>query len=326
MIERKAGQPATALEHFRKAVALDPNDARSHAHIGAILEEHGIPFQITEDPRQAPGWLGKAESCLVWAEFPPLSPPWNLPKDLLSSYCEEADDTPWPDPAVGPLDYPDDLLRLQNTYAAVVTHWDAGLGELLDKLRDRNVFDDTLLVLTGSGFPLGEHGYLGFHRPWLYEEAVHLPLLMRLPGAAEAGLRLPALTQPVDLFPTLLAGLNVPAPDCHGHDLWPLLRGEVDQVRPYACSGLQIEDRIAWSLRSLDWALLLPVATAPNDAFQAPQLFVKPNDRWEVNDVRQHNLELADHLEKTLRTFVDASRQRRPLAYPVLESGLEFRF
>jgi tetratricopeptide (TPR) repeat protein len=41
LVERKAGVNATALEHFRKAVSLDANDARSHAQIAMILEEQG---------------------------------------------------------------------------------------------------------------------------------------------------------------------------------------------------------------------------------------------------------------------------------------------
>jgi len=41
LVERKAGEPALALEHFRKAVSLDPGDARSHAEIGRILDEQG---------------------------------------------------------------------------------------------------------------------------------------------------------------------------------------------------------------------------------------------------------------------------------------------
>jgi tetratricopeptide (TPR) repeat protein len=41
IVERKAGEPSLALEHFRKAVSLDASDARSHAEIGQILEEQG---------------------------------------------------------------------------------------------------------------------------------------------------------------------------------------------------------------------------------------------------------------------------------------------
>jgi tetratricopeptide (TPR) repeat protein len=40
-VEHKAGQTATALEHYRKAVELDAGDARSHAGIGAILDSQG---------------------------------------------------------------------------------------------------------------------------------------------------------------------------------------------------------------------------------------------------------------------------------------------
>lgn len=319
-----------------------PNGTIAGPTIGAILDEHGIPLHHIDDPRKAPALLRKSKSCLVWAEFRPLAPPWDLPEEIFETYFPEEDqnpppdevsdqssphaphefsDNPWPDPPVGPLENPNDLPRLRNTYAAVVTNWDGCLGELLDKMRGRKGFDDILLILTGSGFPLGEHGYVGFHRPDLHEEAVHLPLLMRLPGGTEAGLRLPALTQPIDLFPTLLNGLNIQAPECHGQNLWPLIRGQVDQVRPYACSGLQIADKAAWALRSPDWALLLPVATAPTDPDPSPKLFIKPADRWEVNEVRQHNLEMADQLEKTLLAFVDASRKSGPLEYPPLEVG-----
>jgi tetratricopeptide (TPR) repeat protein len=41
LVELSAGQQALALEHFQKAVSLDPSDARSHAQIGALLEEQG---------------------------------------------------------------------------------------------------------------------------------------------------------------------------------------------------------------------------------------------------------------------------------------------
>jgi tetratricopeptide (TPR) repeat protein len=40
-VERKAGQPAAATEHLRKAISLDPADARALASLGEILEEQG---------------------------------------------------------------------------------------------------------------------------------------------------------------------------------------------------------------------------------------------------------------------------------------------
>ena len=66
------------------------------------------------------------------------------------------------------------------------------------------------LLTSDFGYPLGEHGQIGRYRPWLHEEMVHLPLMLRLPGAAEAGRRVPAFTQPPDLYATVLEAFGIP--------------------------------------------------------------------------------------------------------------------
>jgi alpha-1,3-rhamnosyl/mannosyltransferase len=58
--------------------------------------------------------------------------------------------------------------------------------------KDTNVrrgrLDDSLIVFTGDqGEPLGEHGYVRRFRPWLYEELIHTPLIVRMPGGESAG-------------------------------------------------------------------------------------------------------------------------------------------
>ena len=84
---------------------------------------------------------------------------------------------------------------------------------------------------------------------------------------------------------------------------------QVEEVRDYACSGLQVGDGVEWSLRTPDWSLLLPIRTDPADPARRPQLYVKPDDRWEVNDVAQHHAELVEALERTLRAFVTATAE-----------------
>ena len=272
---------------------------------------------------------------LVWVELATLLPPWDVPADFLEPYLQEegGEDeedeaeaegeplVPLPDPAPGPLEPPVDLtfVRLQRTYAGAVTALDAELGRLFEGLRERDLLDDLLVVLTTDhGLPLGEHGVVGPCRPWLHDELIHLPLLVRLPGGAEAGRRVPALTQSVDLLPTLLDALGLPPAPAHGHSLLPLVRGEREQVRPYACAGLRVGDAVEWALRSPDWSFLLPVSPAPDGPPRLPRLYVKPDDRWEVNNVLQHHLELAEHLEQTLRGFVEATRRPGPLEPPEL--------
>ena len=252
---------------------------------------------------------------LTWVRFPALTPPWHLPTELLNSYCDD-DEEPWPDPPLGLLKATEDLIPLQNTYAAVITYLDAQVGVLLDEMRAHGKLDEMLVCLTSSfGLPLGEHGFIGAGQPWPHEELVHLPLILRLPDGARQSLRIGALTQPVDLFPTLLEALALQAPPCHGFSLWPLVRGETSQVRPFACSGRTSGTAMEWALRTLDWAFLLPVSIPADASPRAPQLYVKPDDRWEVNDLRQHHPERVEELEKALRAFAAASQHAGAIAY-----------
>jgi hypothetical protein len=125
------------------------------------------------------------------------------------------------------------------------------------------------------------------------------------------------LTQAVDLAPTLAEALGVGWPAGHGQSLWPLARGEVEQVRPYAGSGLQVGDGIEWRLQTPHWAYLLPIQPHPADPSRTAQLYVKPDDRWEINNVLHHHQEWAERLEQTLRAFV-AAVGREPFQPPAL--------
>ncbi len=293
--------------------------------------------------------LAKQDRGLLWIELATLLPPWNAPADFLESYFQteeegeegdeeveedgedEADEEdededesevheppeateepvePLPEPPLGPVDANDDELydRAQCTYAAAVSYLDAGIGLLLEKVRALG--DDTLfLVLSDVGFPLGEHGVVGVDGSPPHEELIHLPMLVRLPHGAEAGRRVTGLTQAVDVAPTLAEAFGLHAPDTHGRSLWPLLRGESEKVRDYlvaAAAGM--------CLRTPQWAFLLPAA----DSGCKPQLFVKPEDRSEVNDVMQHHLEWAEYLQQLLGEFMTATHRPGTFEAPAL--------
>jgi arylsulfatase A-like enzyme len=282
--------------------------------------------------------LTAKDDALVWVRLPGLTPPWQIPEQYLEQYFAalepdadgpaDSDEvepeplSPWLDPPIGPMDSSDELAwqRLQMTYAAAVTHIDAAIGLLLQQIDAADLGGDLLVGVTADrGLALGEHGFIGDWRPWLHEELVHLPLILCLPNHAQTGRRVFALTQPVDLLPTLLAAFDTDIPpELHGHSLLPLAHGQVERVRDYACSGLADGDRLEWSLRTPQWAYLLPVRQAVDDAPRSPQLYVKPDDHWEVNNLFQHHLDLADQLEQTLRGFVVATQKLGVLAPPPL--------
>jgi arylsulfatase A-like enzyme len=263
-------------------------------------------------------------SLLVWADLPGLAPPWPvLRQRRFRAYFprENEDDeevlTPWLNPPHGVINPGEELPieRLQATYAAMLTYFDAQLGKLFQELRTRHWYEDVLLMVTSDrGMGLGEHGFVGTVPSALHEEFVHVPLLMRLPGGAEAGRRVPALTQAVDVYPTLLHALNVPAVDVHGHSLLPLALGEIEKIREYACAGLTSKNGVAFTLRTPQWSILLSAQPTASP----PQLYVMPDDRWEVNNVVQHHQDLTQDLEQTLGDFLVATQQPGTLRPPPL--------
>ncbi len=124
-----------------------------------------------------------------------------------------------------------------------------------------------------------------------------------MPGGEHGGTRQPALVQTVDLLPTILAALGLPPCDsAHGHDLLPLIRGEQAKVRDYACLGMDAEE---FAIRTPRWHLTLPVEFDPEEP-RRPELYRKPEDRWDQNDLAAENPDVAEHLELVLRRFADA--------------------
>src|SRR5262249_30580507 len=117
----------------------------------------------------------------------------------------------------------------------------------------------------------------------------------------------------------LLVAVGLPPPAAvQGHSLRPLLRGEKEQVRAFAGSGWELDGWIEWALRTPVWGFVLPGGPELAEPRRGPQLYVKPDDRWEVNNVIQHHLELAEHLEETLKGFIQASARPGPLEPPEL--------
>lgn len=302
------------------------------AVVRASAGEHDSPLDaVLEAVGAALERLEHRDNWLLWIDLPTLLSPWNVPSAFRDPYFPEETDredeeeneplTPFTDVPNGLIDRDDDTLYLglQTSYAAAVSYVDAALGQLLEALTGLEGGDEVLLFATSDvGQNLGEHGLVGNSRPWLHDELIHVPMLLRLPGATEAGRRVEALTQAVDLAPTLADWFGLDLSGAHGHSLLPLARGEVETVRPYACVGLQIGAALEYALRTPQWSFLWPAHPHGEDEGRSPRLYAKPDDRWEVNDLAQHHLEWVEQLERALGDFVTATAQPGPLRLPLL--------
>jgi hypothetical protein len=296
----------TGCYHFPPAKPEEKSHDQEPANLFTLLAERDIATFLVHDemsqilPAAPAGW--RHAYGLESAGGPSLSP--GLVSDALNQALLRL--APWRQW----------LLRFD---LSISLRLDTLLACIVDEVQRRGLLDDLLVLVTSDhGQQLGEDKFRPGSRLLLHEELIHIPLILRLPGKAQAGRRISCLTQAIDILPTLFDLFGLPLPAVHGQSLLPLAEGQIDTIRPYACAGLCTGDTVEWALRSPDWAFLLSVSGPSTDSPIPAELYVKPEDRWEVNNVRQHHLEFAERLEQTLRLFVDATRRPGPLQYPDL--------
>jgi arylsulfatase len=145
-----------------------------------------------------------------------------------------------------------------NQYDANLRWADWGVGEVVRLLRRHGVLDSTLLIVTADhGEAFGEHGYV-YHEFGVYDELLHVPLLIRFPGDQRLVGEVEALTQTVDLLPTVLDLHQIPylRETFEGRSLVPLLDGEKSSVRDYVFATCANPCR-AYLVRDSQWSLML---------------------------------------------------------------------
>jgi arylsulfatase A-like enzyme len=145
------------------------------------------------------------------------------------------------------------LVRLYDGNLAAADH---ELGRLREALEATGLLERSVVVVTADhGEALGEHGFIG-HAPQLFEEALQIPLIVRLPrGAGPAGLRVPGLVDLLDLAPTLLEvfGVDADGPPAEGRSLLPMLAGAAGKP---ALIARTMAERPAYSLREGRYKLI----------------------------------------------------------------------
>jgi arylsulfatase A-like enzyme len=167
-----------------------------------------------------------------------------------------------PKPPSAPAD------KLVRAYLAEIHKDDAAIGELIARLDELGLADQTLVVVTADhgetlsvehdAVPDGVDGgpQIGgrfHHLSSLYDETAHIPILMVLPKALPAGTKLGDPVSVMDIVPTILELERLPSPSSvEGLSLMPLIGGHHAPER-----AILVEGRGAHSIRVGRWRLLL---------------------------------------------------------------------
>jgi arylsulfatase A-like enzyme len=263
-------------------------------------------------------WLQSARQpfCL-WVHARGMGTAWDAPLAMRDRFADE--DDPRPPTFAAVPDYwlpdefdPDEVLGVKHAYAGQVAALDRCAGAFCDAFAQSALADNTQLTfLSARGFPLGEHRRVGPCDDALYNETVQLVWLMRFPDERGKLARSQALVQPADLPGTLVEWLGLDRGRLgsgHATSLLRLIDGEVDALGDRAAM-VSLHDR---AIRTPGWHLREPVAGAA-------ELYAKPGDRWEVNEVANLAGEIVAGLQAALAEIVASGcvDQLPPLAEPL---------
>jgi arylsulfatase A-like enzyme len=179
-------------------------------------------FEFLDRNRDAKDWLLHVET------FDPHEP-FHAPERFRAAHptAYRGPVLDWP-PYARVTEAPEECAELRANYCATVALCDHELGRLLDYMDAHAMWDDTALVVTTDhGFLLGEHDWWAKILMPCYNEVAHIPLFLHHPAMRDrAGTRCAALTQTIDVAPTLLAlhGQEAP-PECEGRSLMDTVLG-----------------------------------------------------------------------------------------------------
>ena len=202
---------------------------------------------------------------------------------------------------------PEDRPLAPTPYDAEITGADRAIGRILDRLRDERLLDDTVVVVTADhGESLGEHGEKT-HAVFVYDATVRVPLLLRYPRLLPAGSVYRGPVSSVDLVPTILSMLGLPAPAAtDGADLLAPLRGEAPPPgRPQYSESLLSEVGFG----------MAPLHALRSGGFKyvrapRPELYDLRADPGELVDLYANDRRRAALLDDRLSEVLDASARR----------------
>ncbi len=193
----------------------------------------------------------------------------------------------------------------RNVYLAMMKSVDEGVGQVLDKLEEKNIADNTLIFFLSDNGGLpdkgGRNGVLRGKKGEMFEGGIRVPFLVSWPKQLPKGAVSKVPVMAFDIFATSVAAAGGKMPDdgkvYDSRDMLPYLKGEKEgYLRPTLYWGAGGENR--WAIRHQDWKLVN--AGKKSDAIM---LFDLSKDIGETTDLAAKHPDKAKELEAMVNTW-----------------------
>ena len=181
----------------------------------------------------------------------------------------------------------------------IIAHYDGGilytdsiLSKIFDKLKELELYNNTIIIIfSDHGENLMEHNYLQ-HGDTLYDEAIHVPIIIYVPNSTLKGIRIKSQVQLIDVVPTILNLLDISIPrQAEGKSLIPLISGR--QEKDFDKYVFSEDADYDISIRTPNWKLI-------KNADNSMELYDLKNDPKELNNRINEPLNIIDELKYTL--------------------------
>ncbi len=212
---------------------------------------------------------------------------------------------------------------MRKAYVRGVEHLDTHLGGLFSALKARGLYDDTLIVLVSDhGEEFLEHGGW-WHGFTLYEEMIHIPMIIKLPGKAHAGERNTDLARHVDVAPTILhlAGLNQGA-RMTGLPLYDSQTGFGNAGAAWAYAENDFEGNVLRAVRTPE-AKLIEALETKEERLKPLEFYRLPGDPAEKNNLAEQEPDAVTPLRAIIGDFQKTILENaaEPAAPAALDAG-----
>ncbi|MGB8773114.1 MAG: sulfatase-like hydrolase/transferase, partial [Terriglobales bacterium] len=249
---------------------------------------------------RALAWLSKHQQgpFLLWVHLFDPHEPYDPPEPYKTRYAKEP-------------------------YDGEIAYMDSAMGTFLGQLKASGLYDGALIALTADhGESLGAHGE-DTHGIFLYDETIHVPLLIKLPGPASVRNQIETRVELADILPTLLEKAGVETPrEVQGESLLELMKtGPEGEAAAEAWRDRGAFSRADYGRIAYGWSPLQSLRTGKYLYIQAPRRELYEDG---VDPQAEHNLAsaspaVADVLSARMKAFEQRTINPQPTIMAMLD-------
>jgi len=213
-------------------------------------------------------------------------------------------------------------------YDGEIAYVDSAVGRFLDRLRALGAYENSIIaVMADHGESLGEHGE-EFHGFFLYDETIHVPLVIKLPGEVSGGKQNESRVELVDVLPTILQAAHIEVPvEVQGESLLGLMKPASDATGEGAPAP---RDRPAYAESeygrfAYGWSSVRARRAGKYLYVEAPrrELYDQSVDPGAQHDLSAASPAVSGTLARQLNTFLDRTSSVRKSPQAALDPEAE---